>query len=76
MGRPHKSTRGSEVPSQVDTRNEVSAGGVVFRLRDGGGFDVALILTHERELARMATERGFHILDSGPLVSRAIKGRS
>jgi 8-oxo-dGTP pyrophosphatase MutT (NUDIX family) len=32
----------------VKTRNEVSAGGVVFRLRDGGGFDVALILTHER----------------------------
>ncbi len=32
----------------VKTRNEVSAGGVVFRLRDGGGFDVVLILTHER----------------------------
>jgi len=32
----------------VKTRTEVSAGGVVFRLRDGGGFDVTLILTHER----------------------------
>ena len=32
----------------MNTRDEVSAGGVVFRLRDGGGFDVALILTHER----------------------------
>lgn len=31
----------------MKTRDEVSAGGVVFRLRDGGGFDVALILTHE-----------------------------
>lgn len=29
------------------TRNEVSAGGVVFRLRDDGGFDVVLIRTHE-----------------------------
>lgn len=32
----------------MKTRDEVSAGGVVFRIRDGGGFDVALILTHER----------------------------
>jgi 8-oxo-dGTP pyrophosphatase MutT (NUDIX family) len=32
----------------VRTRDEVSAGGVVFRLRDGGGFDVVLIRTHER----------------------------
>lgn len=32
----------------MKARTEVSAGGVVFRLRDGGGFDVALILTHER----------------------------
>jgi 8-oxo-dGTP pyrophosphatase MutT (NUDIX family) len=32
----------------VHTRDEVSAGGVVFRLRDGGGFDVVLIRTHER----------------------------
>jgi 8-oxo-dGTP pyrophosphatase MutT (NUDIX family) len=31
----------------VKTRDEVSAGGVVFRPRDGGGFDVALIRTHE-----------------------------
>ncbi len=30
------------------SRNEVSAGGVGVRSRDGGGFDVALILTHER----------------------------
>ena len=29
------------------TRDEVSAGGVVFRLRDGGGFDIVLIRTHE-----------------------------
>ena len=29
------------------TRNEASAGGVVFRLGDGGGFDVVLIRTHE-----------------------------
>ena len=28
-------------------RDEVSAGGVVFRLRDDGGYDVALIRTHE-----------------------------
>ncbi len=32
----------------MKSRNEVSAGGVVFRLRDGGIVDVALILTHER----------------------------
>ena len=32
----------------MKTRDEISAGGVVFRLRDGGGFDVVLILTHER----------------------------
>ncbi len=30
------------------TRTEISAGGVVFRLRDDDGFDVALIRTHER----------------------------
>jgi 8-oxo-dGTP pyrophosphatase MutT (NUDIX family) len=32
----------------VKTRNEVSAGGVVFRAGEREGFDVALILTHER----------------------------
>ena len=32
----------------MKTRDEVSAGGVVFRTRDGGGFDAVLILTHER----------------------------
>ena len=32
----------------MKTRDEISAGGVVFRLRKGGGFDVVLILTHER----------------------------
>ena len=32
----------------MKTRDEVSAGGVVFRLRDGGVVDVVLILTHER----------------------------
>lgn len=31
----------------MKTRDEVSAGGVVFRLREGGGVEVALILTHE-----------------------------
>jgi 8-oxo-dGTP pyrophosphatase MutT (NUDIX family) len=31
----------------MDTRDETSAGGVIFRLRDGGGIDVALIKTHE-----------------------------
>ena len=31
----------------MKTRNEVSAGGVVFRAADGAGFEVALILTHE-----------------------------
>jgi 8-oxo-dGTP pyrophosphatase MutT (NUDIX family) len=31
----------------LKTRDEVSAGGVVFRLREGGGVEVALILTHE-----------------------------
>lgn len=33
--------------SSLPRRDEVSAGGVVFRLRDDGGFDVALIRTHE-----------------------------
>ena len=33
--------------SSTRTREEVSAGGVVFRPRDGGGFDIALIRTHE-----------------------------
>lgn len=31
----------------METRNETSAGGVIFRPHDGGGFDVALIKTHE-----------------------------
>jgi 8-oxo-dGTP pyrophosphatase MutT (NUDIX family) len=31
----------------VKTRDEVSAGGVVFRERADGGHDVAIILTHE-----------------------------
>ncbi|MEX2246669.1 MAG: NUDIX hydrolase [Dehalococcoidia bacterium] len=31
----------------VPTRTEVSAGGVAFRERAGGGFDVAVIRTHE-----------------------------
>lgn len=31
----------------MKTRTETSAGGVVFRLADDGGFDVALIRTHE-----------------------------
>jgi 8-oxo-dGTP pyrophosphatase MutT (NUDIX family) len=31
----------------MKTRDEVSAGGVVFRLRDGRGVEVALIRTHE-----------------------------
>ena len=33
--------------SRLPRRDEVSSGGVVFRLRDDGGFDVALIRTHE-----------------------------
>jgi 8-oxo-dGTP pyrophosphatase MutT (NUDIX family) len=33
--------------SRLPRRDEVSAGGVAFRLRDDGGFDVALIRTHE-----------------------------
>ncbi len=32
----------------MQTRTETSAGGVVFRLRDDDGFDVALIRTHEQ----------------------------
>ena len=32
----------------MKTRNEVSAGGVVFRADANDGFEVALILTHER----------------------------
>lgn len=32
----------------LKTRDEISAGGVVFRLREGAGAEVALILTHER----------------------------
>ena len=31
----------------METRTEISAGGVVFREREGGGFEVALIRTHE-----------------------------
>jgi len=31
----------------TQVRTEISAGGVVFRMRDDGGFDVALIRTHE-----------------------------
>jgi len=31
----------------MQVRTEVSAGGVVFRMRDDAGFDVALIRTHE-----------------------------
>lgn len=31
----------------MKTRTETSAGGVVFRMADDGGFDVALIRTHE-----------------------------
>ena len=31
----------------MKTRREVSAGGVVFRARDDGGYSVALIRTHE-----------------------------
>jgi 8-oxo-dGTP pyrophosphatase MutT (NUDIX family) len=31
----------------VKTRNETSAGGVVFRVGAGGSFEIALILTHE-----------------------------
>ena len=31
----------------MKTRTEVSAGGVVFRERQDGGFDIALIRTHE-----------------------------
>jgi 8-oxo-dGTP pyrophosphatase MutT (NUDIX family) len=31
----------------MKSRTEISAGGVVFRERAGGGFDVALIRTHE-----------------------------
>jgi len=33
--------------NSLPRRDEVSAGGVVFRLRDDGGFDLALIRTHE-----------------------------
>lgn len=32
----------------MKTRDEVSAGGVVFRPREDGGFDVAIIRTHEQ----------------------------
>jgi 8-oxo-dGTP pyrophosphatase MutT (NUDIX family) len=31
----------------MKTRDETSAGGVVFRVKEGGGFDVAIIKTHE-----------------------------
>jgi len=31
----------------MQTRNEISAGGIVYRRRDGGGYDVAIIRTHE-----------------------------
>lgn len=31
----------------MNTRTEVSAGGVIYREGDGGGLEVALILTHE-----------------------------
>jgi 8-oxo-dGTP pyrophosphatase MutT (NUDIX family) len=32
---------------ELKTRTEVSAGGVVYRPREGGGFDVAIVRTHE-----------------------------
>jgi hypothetical protein len=31
----------------METRTEVSAGGVVFRNGPGGAFEIVLILTHE-----------------------------
>ena len=31
----------------METRDETSAGGVIFRPNEGGGFDVAVIKTHE-----------------------------
>ena len=37
----------SKIGNTMLTRIETSAGGVVFRLRDDDGFDVALIRTHE-----------------------------
>ena len=44
--KPRKPARRRRARAREDA-DEVSAGGVVFRARDGGGFDVALIRTHE-----------------------------
>ncbi len=45
------------------TRDERSAGGVVFRLRDDGGFEVALIRTHE---GRWQLPKGWIEADEAP----------
>jgi 8-oxo-dGTP pyrophosphatase MutT (NUDIX family) len=47
----------------VKTRNEVSAGGVVFRAGQRDGFEVALILTHER---RWQLPKGWVEADESP----------
>jgi 8-oxo-dGTP pyrophosphatase MutT (NUDIX family) len=53
----------------VETREEVSAGGVVFRPRDGGGFEVALIRTHE---GRWQLPKGW-VEDGEPMPRTALR---
>jgi 8-oxo-dGTP pyrophosphatase MutT (NUDIX family) len=53
----------------VKTRQEVSAGGVVFRQRHGGGFDVALIRTHE---GRWQLPKGW-VEDGEPMERTAVR---
>ncbi len=50
-------------------RDEVSAGGVVFRLRDDDGYDVALIRTHE---SRWQLPKGW-IEDGEPMERTALR---
>ncbi len=53
----------------METRQEVSAGGVAFRPREDGGFDVALIRTHE---GRWQLPKGW-VEDGEPLERTAVR---
>jgi len=53
----------------METRQEVSAGGVAFRLRDSDCFDVALIRTHE---GRWQLPKGW-VEDGEPMERTAVR---
>lgn len=55
--------------TSLPTREEISAGGVVFRLRDDDGFNVALIRTHE---GRWQLPKGW-IEDGEPAEGTAVR---